>query len=164
MNKSYFAQAVNIIIVPMVVQVGINDKLDGASGLMGQIHDYQLLSLLFMIYFNFINVPHRIVQLIECIKCFRRMAIKYYCRVSGDLDTVTEMKDAITFLYEPPIIPVAGFYVYITTIMSQAAFYCHLSPMILFYLLLNMLLFHLINRYLLLRMSKIPDLIDYLVF
>ena len=64
MNKSYFAQAVNIIIVPMVVQVGINGKLDGASGLMGQIHDYQLLSLLFMILFNFINVPHRIVQII----------------------------------------------------------------------------------------------------
>lgn len=74
------------------------------------------------------------------------------------------MKDAITFLYDPPVIPVAGFYVYITTIMSQAAFYCHLSPMILFYLFLNLMLFHLINRYLLLRMSKIPDLIDYLVF
>ena len=64
MNKSYFGQAVNIIIVPMVVTVGINGKLDGADGLMGQIHDYQLLSLLFMIYFNLINVPHRIVQII----------------------------------------------------------------------------------------------------
>ena len=74
------------------------------------------------------------------------------------------MKVAITFLYDPPVIPVAGFYVYITTIMSQAAFYIHLQPMILFYLLGNLLLFHFINRYLLLRMSKIPDLIDYLVF
>lgn len=88
MNKSYVAQGINIILVPMIVTVGINNKLDGADGLMGQIHDYQLLSLLFMILFNFINVPHRIVQLIECIKCLRRAAIQYYCRVTGELDNI----------------------------------------------------------------------------
>ena len=64
MNKSYVAQGINIIIVPMVVTVSIYGKLDGAAGLMGQIHDYQLLSLLFMVLFNLINVPHRIVRLI----------------------------------------------------------------------------------------------------
>ena len=67
-------------------------------------------------------------------------------------------------MYDPPKVPVAGFYVYITTVMSQAAFFCHLSPIILVYLWLSIILFHLINRYLILRMSKIPDMVDFLVF
>ena len=74
------------------------------------------------------------------------------------------MKDALTFLYDPPAVPVAGLYVYITTVMSQAAFYCHLSPIILIYLVFSLILFHLINKYMILRMSKIPDMIDFLVF
>ena len=117
-----------------------------------------------MTLFNLVNVPHRIVMFIQCIKCFRRMAIRYFCRIAGELDTMEEIKDAITFLYDPPVVPVAGFYVYITTIISQAAFYCHLSPIILFYLVGNIIFFHFINRHLVLRMSKIPDMIDFLVF
>ncbi len=74
------------------------------------------------------------------------------------------MKDALTFLYDPPAVPVAGLYVYITTVMSQAAFFCHLSPIILVYLTGSIIFFHLINRYLILRMSKITDMIDFLVF
>jgi len=74
------------------------------------------------------------------------------------------MKDALTFLYDPPLVPLAGLYVYVTTVVSQAAFFCHLSPIILVYLIGSILIFHLINRYLILRMSKITDMIDFLVF
>jgi hypothetical protein len=164
MNKSYFTQAVNLIIVPMIINVAVKNNIDGADGLMGQIHDFQLTSFIFMVIFNLVNVPHRVVMLIQSIKCLRRMAIRYFCRVTGEFDNVEEFKDAITFLYDPPPIPLAGFYVYITTIISQAAFFCHLAPAILIYLLLNMVIFHFINRYLILRMSKIPDLIDFLAF
>ena len=117
-----------------------------------------------MILFNLVNVPHRVVRLIKCVKCFRRIAIRYFCRVTGELDTMDEIKDALTSLYDPPDAPVADFYVYITAVISQAAFYCHLSPIILFYLVGNIMFFHLINKYLILRMSKIPDMIDFLVF
>lgn len=75
-----------------------------------------------------------------------------------------EFRDALKFLYEPPSVPLVGFYTYSTSIISQAAFYCHLSPVILVYLLLNLLIFYLLNRYLILRVCKIPDLIDFLVF
>ena len=74
------------------------------------------------------------------------------------------MKDALTFLYDPPLVPVAGFYVYITSIIGQAFFFCHLEPALLFYLLVNLIIFHNINRYLVFRMSKMTDLLDVLVF
>ena len=75
-----------------------------------------------------------------------------------------EMKDAIIFIYDPPTLPITSLYAYITKIISQAAFYCHLSPIILFYLVGNIVLFHFINKYLILRMSKIPVMIDFLAF
>ena len=60
--------------------------------------------------------------------------------------------------------PVAGIYVYITATVSQAFFFCHLSPIILFYLLINLILFHLINKYLIIKRCKIPDLLDISIF
>lgn len=74
------------------------------------------------------------------------------------------MKDALTFLYDPPLVPVAGFYVYITGVISQAMFFCHLQPSLLFYLVINIFLFHNMNRYIVFRMSKITDLLDISVF
>ena len=74
------------------------------------------------------------------------------------------MRDALTFLYDPPLVPVAGLYVYITTVISQAFFYCHLQPIILLYLVGNLILFHLINKYLIFRMCKITDLLDVNIF
>ena len=83
MNKSYVTQAINLIIVPMVVSVGINGKIDGVNGLTGAVHDFQLTAFLFMALFNFVNVPHRLTMLILHVKCLRRMAIRYFCRVTG---------------------------------------------------------------------------------
>ena len=60
--------------------------------------------------------------------------------------------------------PVAGFYVYITSIIGQAAFFCHLEPALLIYLLGNLIFFHIMNRYVVFRMSKITDLLDINVF
>ena len=65
MNKSYLTQVINLIVVPMVIYLGFNNNhIDGADGLTGQIHDFQLTSVLFMTLFNLVNVPHRIVRLI----------------------------------------------------------------------------------------------------
>ena len=164
MNKSYFSQIINIIFIPIILNVVVSDNLDGATGLSGQVHDFQLTAFLFMMLFNLVNVPHRMISFIRCVKPLRRWAIKYFCRVSGDLDTFEEIKDALVFLYDPPLVPVAGLYVYITTVISQALFFCHLQPILLFYLLGNLILFFLINKYLVLRMSKITDLIDITVF
>ena len=164
MNKSYISQMVNVIIIPILINYVENDNLDGPTGLAGQAHDFQLTSFIFMTLFNLINVPHRFIQFLKCFKCLRRLVIRYLCRVTGDFDSYSEMKDALVFLYDPPLVPVAGLYVYITTIIGQAFFFCHLEPAVIFYLIINLLLFHNENRYLILRMCKITDLLDISVF
>lgn len=87
MHKSYLAQSANVIILPIIVNLVFGDKLFEPSGLAGAVHDYQLTVFIFMIFFNVINVPHRITQLIVCIPCLRRIFIKYYCRVIDKLTT-----------------------------------------------------------------------------
>ena len=164
MNKSYVAQSFNIIILPIIMSLVFADDLNGAGGLAGSVHDYQLTVFLFMILFNLINIPHRITQLLVLFPCTRRLIIKYLCRVTDELDSMEEIKEAINFLYEPPKVPVAGLYVYITTTVNQAFFFCHIQPIILFYLLFNLFIFYFVNRHMLLRMSKIPDLLDFFLF
>ena len=81
MNKSYLAQSANVIILPLVMNLGIGHNLNGANGLAGTVHDYQLTAFLFMILFNLVNIPHRLTQLIVCIPLTRRLFIKYLMRV-----------------------------------------------------------------------------------
>ena len=83
MNKSYISHLVNIILVPLIIFGFQDENIDGPNGLAGQVHDFQLTAFFFMTLFNLINVPHRIVRFIECVPCLRRMAIKYFCRITG---------------------------------------------------------------------------------
>ena len=83
MNKSYVSQLINIIFIPIIIKVVQDNDIDSPNGLAAQTHDFQLTSLIFMTLFNLINVPHRLVMLIQCVPCLRRLAIKYYCKVSG---------------------------------------------------------------------------------
>ena len=163
MNKSYLTQSFNIIVLPIVMSVSIGNNLNGVDGLSGAVHDYQLTAFLFMILFNLINVPHRLTQLIVCLPCTRRLFIKYLLRVEK-FESIEEINEVLAFLYEPPKIPVAGLYVYITTTVNQAFFFCHFQPVILFYLLFNLTVFYFVNRHLLLRMCKVPDLLNFFVF
>jgi hypothetical protein len=44
-------------------------------------------------------------------------------------------------------------------VINQAFFYMHIQPMLIFYLLLNLSIFYLVNRHLVLRSCKMPDLV-----
>lgn len=164
MNKSYFSQLINIIIIPIILNIGISDNLHGATGLAGQAHDFQITVFLFMTLFNLINVPNLYIKFLRGLKPLRRFTIRYMCRATGQIDTFEEMKDALVFLYDPPVVPVAGFYVYITTVIAQAFFFCHLHPILLLYLIGNLILFFLMNKYIVIQMSKMTDLLDITVF
>ena len=50
------------------------------------------------------------------------------------------------------------------TTTNQAFFFCHLQPVLLIYLLGNLILFYLVNKFLLFKQCKIPDLIDFFIF
>ena len=80
MNKSYFSQLVNIIIIPLALNY---QNLHDPAGLAGQTHDFQITAFLFMALFNFIYVPHRIMQVIRCIKPLRRLLIRMMTHVTG---------------------------------------------------------------------------------
>ena len=57
-----------------------NNNWSSPAGLAGAVHDYQITAFLFMILFNLVNIPHRFNQLILCLPCFRRFAIRYNLR------------------------------------------------------------------------------------
>ena len=48
MHKSYVSQLINIILIPIIINVVLDDNIDGPTGLAGQVHDFQLTSFLFM--------------------------------------------------------------------------------------------------------------------
>lgn len=83
MNKSYISQVMNIILIPILLNLVLANNLDGPSGLAGAIHDYQITAFFFMMIFNFVNFPHLILIVIRNIKCLRRAVIRFYCRVTG---------------------------------------------------------------------------------
>ena len=88
MNKSYLGQSCNIIVLPLIMNLVFNDNLNGPNGLSGAVHDYQVTVFLFMLLFNLINIPHRLTQLLVCFPCTRRPLIKYFCRVTDELDSL----------------------------------------------------------------------------
>ena len=57
MNKQYFFFLATSIGFPLIYR----DHLDSPNGLMGFIHDYQLILCLLMVFFSLINIPYRIV-------------------------------------------------------------------------------------------------------
>ena len=164
MNKNYVASSINIIVVPLIITGGLDNNFISPSGLTGTIHDYQITAFGFMILFNLINLPYRWSQLVRCIKCLRRSAIKKYCKIIGKLDSYTEMKEALVEVYEPPVMPLVGIYVFVTSTLMQAAFFCQGSPIVFFYMGVSMILFRIVNRWLLLKVCKAPDMIDFIIF
>lgn len=87
MNKSYLSQLINIIIIPIILNIGVSDNLHGATGLAGQAHDFQITVFLFMTLFNLVNVPDLFIKFLRFVKPIRRFVIRYLCRVTGELDT-----------------------------------------------------------------------------
>ena len=59
-------------------------------------------------------------------------------------------------IYEGPEFPIAGAYVYMTTAIFHGLFYCHLQPIILLFVVVNMTIFTIILKYMLYRRCKIP--------
>ncbi len=83
MNKGYFSTTFNIIGLPLAVGAGINGQIDGSQGLMGTIHDNQVISILFMLFYNFVNIPYRFNKFVQCTKGLRRFVIKNLSDTKG---------------------------------------------------------------------------------
>ena len=80
MNKKYFFFLITSIMFPLLIH---RQHIDSPSGLIGEVHDFQLTALLFRIFFDVVQIPYRVLQFIMWVRCSRRLAIKYFCRVTG---------------------------------------------------------------------------------
>lgn len=87
MNKSYLSQLINIIVIPIILNIAITDNLHGATGLAGQVHDFQITAFLFMTLFNLVNVPDLYIKFLRFVRPLRRFTIRYMCRATGRIDT-----------------------------------------------------------------------------
>jgi hypothetical protein len=93
MDKSYLAQNCIFIVLPVLIAVAYGDDLDGPAGLAGSAHDDQIAALVFMLVFNLVNVPHRIVQVLTFIPWLRKVAIRFYSH---------SRQEIMDNLYSPP--------------------------------------------------------------
>ena len=64
----------------------------------------------------------------------------------------------ISQLYEGMYLNIAETYILILTNIFHAAFYCHLSPPLLFFALVEIFLYYWINKYKITNTVKIPEL------
>lgn len=66
--------------------------------------------------------------------------------------------------YEYPSFSIASNYASLNTIIFQTMFYVHMQPALIFFLIINLLNVYMIQKYLLLRRCKIPELFDFIIF
>ena len=147
----------NIIVGPIIAKFVTGKALYGPNGLANMALTYQFVMFAMMILYYILNPFYLIKKLLIKIPTTRRAIIRYFSRVVGKVDTYEEIKPVLAF-YEGPEFPVAGAYVYITSAVFHAMFYCHLQPLILLIVGVNTSFFLIIMKYMLLRRCKIPDL------
>lgn len=163
MKKSIFAQVMNVIVAPMIGKF-LNEKpIYGESSVSLSALFYQFVMFFMMVIFYVINPYYYFKLLTFKIACLRNRVIRKVCQVIGEIDTIDEIRPVFA-LYEGPPFPMAGAYVYMATAIIHSLFYCHLQPLILLLVILNVSGFYLIMKYLLFRRCKIPELTDVQIF
>ena len=101
MSKSAVAQSINVILLPIISNIIMEDNLEGPQGIIGLSLDYQFTVLIMMLNLHLINFPYQLKRLALCIPCIRNALIRYYSKPVGVIDTNEEIKDVFS-LYEPP--------------------------------------------------------------
>lgn len=66
--------------------------------------------------------------------------------------------------YEAPSFSIASVYTSLNTIIFHTMFYIHIQPVLIFSLIFNIVAVYLMQKYLLLRRYKIPELVDFIIF
>ena len=101
MSKSAVAQSINVILLPIITNLILEDKLEGPDGLIGWSLDYQFTVLIMMLNLNLINFPYLLKRIFIATPCIRNCLIRYYSKPVGVIDTNEEIADVLQY-YEPP--------------------------------------------------------------
>lgn len=135
MNKALFTTCINTLILPLIVNVYINRKLYGALGLVGFTFNYHLTLLTAGLALQLFNPLDLVLRLLLWIR-YSRNKIFRLVRKSFSLKEDEQFKKRILKMYEGQYLDIAETYILILTNIFHAAFYCHLSPSLLFFALL----------------------------
>ena len=163
MSKGAFAQAINVLVLPLIFNYVMKKNLYGPEGLISSSLDYHFTFFFMQIFLNFINVPYQFTKLTLAIPQIRNWLIRNKSKVVGVVDTAEEIKQVLAY-YEAPSFSIASAYTSLNTIIFHTMFYVHINPILIFTLILNILLLYSIHKYLLLRRYKIPELVDFIIF
>jgi hypothetical protein len=101
------------------------------------------------------------------IRCIRNYIIKLKYRKKGAEENGKLQKDELKKVYQfydPPEFVIEEAYVFILPNIMQALFFCQLQPMLLVFAFAQTFLFYWVCKIKVLKISKIPVLIDRLVF
>ena len=167
MSKSSPATWINTIIIPIIVNYVFYDKYYGADGVSGLAFDYQVTALAISLPLMVINPVEAIVVICLKIKCIRHYLIRSRYRKRSDQSDEQiekEMMDKIYKLYSSPQFVIEEAYTFILTNVMHALFFCQLQPFILILVAVQIFLFYWACKIRVLRLCKIPALIDRLVF
>ena len=85
MNKVLFASCVNVIALPIVVNVVLTDNLYGNDGLSGMVFDYQI-SVIIGLVIKLLDPMFIIKKIIMEIKLFRNFYIQKKCLTQTDIN------------------------------------------------------------------------------
>ena len=87
MSKGAFAQAINVLVVPLIFNYVMKKSLYGPEGLINSSLDYHFTFFFMQIFLNLLNVPYQITRITLYIPFIRNWIIRKYSNVVGVVDT-----------------------------------------------------------------------------
>lgn len=162
MNKVLLATCINIIVLPIITNYILTNKLYRVDGLAGFVFDYHI-SVIAGLAIKLFDPMYIIKKLVTEIKCIRNLFIRWTCNKLPDLNPEKGANEVNKF-YEGTYFDIAESYVYMIGAIMHAAFFCHLQPFIVILVTIMVLVFYFINKFKILRYCRIPEMTELLVF
>lgn len=170
MNIVFILSSINVIGLPIITNYTINYLYQnpivyGDEGLNSLALDYHI-SLIIGTLLKILNISEILKYIAINIRWTRYKIIWHYYKTSTTNKEKEEVRgdEAVNKFYEGENFDVAENYIFTITNLLHAAFFCKLQPLILFIMTINIVIFYFVNRIRILRLCKIPDMVEYLVF
>lgn len=97
MSKGAFAQAINVLVLPLIFNYVIRVNIYGPEGLISSTIDYHFTFLIMQTFLTFINVPYLFTRITTEIPFIRNYIIRAYSNVVGVVDTSEEIKAVLAY-------------------------------------------------------------------
>jgi hypothetical protein len=101
MNKASFAQAVNSLCLPIIMNVYYKSNFSGPNGLVGLTLDFQVTIFMMAVAMNLVDPPYLLKKLILNIKWLRNRMIFRLSQIVGKEYDMEEVRDIYKY-YEQP--------------------------------------------------------------